>query len=377
MSFEQIHNQIRQTLFRKPRLLAKAGRCLLRNTLRLPPRLRAVDIMINEACNCQCEHCCAHAFTEKRDVPPLSLTEMVAAIEEFRKCGAFIFSLLGGEPFLCPDLEILIKACKPTDSYVTIVTNGAAVTTEQLKQAYRLGVDKIAVSIDSSISQEHDRFRGLPGCHERAMKTLRVAREIGLTVGINVTVTNESLHTKGIQDLFAQARKERISTDINIPHPIGRWDGRTDLLITEDNVQYLEQLRKEDPLIHRDLNASSLGPIGCGCVKDGLYMSVYGDVFPCIFMCVAIGNIRRNSVSSIRRAAMAAVPEFKTHTSKCLAGEDRSFIGKYVSQGFGVPKPADGERIFGMNIVPSRCGDENCRNFNSSNSLQGNCRHVV
>ena len=60
-------------------------------------------------------------------------------------------------------------------------------------------------------------------------------------------------------------------------------------------------------------------------------------------------------ICDIRKEALAvAVAEFREYTPKCLAGEDLAFIDKYVSQGFGVWKPANGERIFGMKSVPER-----------------------
>jgi MoaA/NifB/PqqE/SkfB family radical SAM enzyme len=34
-------------------------------------------------------------------------------------------------------------------SYITLVSNGAMVTEEMLRRVYALGVDKIAISIDS------------------------------------------------------------------------------------------------------------------------------------------------------------------------------------------------------------------------------------
>src|SRR5271157_5231575 len=162
MLLGQLQNQLAGVLKRKPRLVSKAGLRYLRNRLNIqPPFLRTVDIMTTKACNCRCEHCFAESFTWKgRQATPLSTDEMVAAIGEFRGCGAFHFTLQGGEPFLHPDLDALVAARKPAESYITIVTNGAAVSREKLAHVYRLGVDKIAVSIDSTFSAEHDDFRG-------------------------------------------------------------------------------------------------------------------------------------------------------------------------------------------------------------------------
>ena len=64
-----------------------------------------------------------------------------------------------------------------------------------------------------------------------------------------------------------------------IPQPIGNWDGRTDLLITEENARYLEQLNQTNQLIRRDVYYT-MGKKGCPAVKEALHMNVHGGIFP-------------------------------------------------------------------------------------------------
>jgi MoaA/NifB/PqqE/SkfB family radical SAM enzyme len=266
--------------------------------------------------------------------------------------GVFHFALQGGEPFLHPDLDGLIGACSPSMSYITLVSNGAMVTETMLRRVHALGVDKIAVSIDSFFNAEHDKFRGLEGCRERAIETLKAARGIGLDTAIAVTVLNDTLHTDSVQKLLEYAAAQRINVEINIPQPIGNWDGRMDLILTDENFEYINGLHKKTPRIRRDLYPH-IGRSGCPAVKESLYMNVYGDIFPCVYMHISIGNIRRHTLRDIRLNALS-VREFAEYIPKCIAGEDREFIRKYVSQGFGVPKPADGFKIFQLPEPPER-----------------------
>lgn len=163
---------------------------------------------------------------------------------------------------------------------------------------------------------------------------------------------NETLHTGSVANLLDYAAERKIIVEINIPQPIGNWDGREDLMMTGDNCQYINELHKKNPRIRRDLYPH-IARAGCPAVKESLYMDVYGDIFPCPFMQISIGNIREHALKDIRENALA-LKEFATYSPKCLAGENRDFIRKYVSQGFGVPKPVDGIRIFGLNDLPKR-----------------------
>lgn len=350
----QFRTQLKPGLLRKPLFLLRIGSYFVRRKLNLgKPSLRSMDIMINTECNCRCQHCFATSFAPKDSKrKKLNLNEMNSALHEAVANGVFHFTLQGGEPFLHPYLWEIIKACEPRKSYITIVSNGTIADYKMLKKARDLGVNKIAISLDSFFAEEHNKFRGLKGVHEKAMKTLDLARQVGLDIAMTITVLNENLHTASIQRLFNYAIENRINVDINIPQPVGNWDGRTDLLLSNKNINYLRKLHEKHVNIRRDLY-QHFGTSGCPAVKESLYLNVYGDVFPCVFMHIAIGNIKDYNLKDIRKNALS-LKEFAVFDGECLMGEQRQFIKKYVSKGFGVSKPADGFTIFGLPALNKR-----------------------
>lgn len=315
--------------------------------------LRTMTVMINSECNCRCEHCFAESFSRvahRHD--KLTLSEMKAALKEMVNNGVYHFCLQGGEPFLHPHLNELIKACSPNKSFINITTNGTIADRKRLREVYQLGVDKIAVSIDSFFSDEHDRFRNNPGCHEKAINTLMAAKEVGLEAGIAVTVLNETIHTDSVKKLFNLAKELGINVDINIPQPVGNWDGRLDKLLTEENFSHIDQLHKQNVRIRRDLY-SHIGRSGCPAVKESMHMDMFGYIYPCVYMHITIGNIKDHYLRDIRINAMN-IKEFANYEHRCLSGEDRNFIAKYVSKGFGLIKPADGLEIFSLSKLHQR-----------------------
>jgi hypothetical protein len=60
-----------------------------------------------------------------------------------------------------------------------------------------------------------------------------------------------------------------------------------------------------------------------------------------------------NYLKDIRKNALR-LREFSIYDNECLAGENRGFIKKYISKGFGIPKPADGFAIFGLQPLKKR-----------------------
>ena len=75
------------------------------------------------------------------------------------------------------------------------------------------------------------------------------------------------------------------------------------------------------------------------------HISQYGDVFPCVFMHISIGNVFDEPIKDIIDKGMS-IKHFKEYTPVCLAGENRKFIEKYMTKFYGKPKPVDYREVF-------------------------------
>ncbi len=69
-------------------------------------------------------------------------------------------------------------------------TATALPTLERLDAAKHAGIRRIALSLDASTAETHDRFRQVEGSWQRTMDILHRARQVGLSVQVNTTVTN-------------------------------------------------------------------------------------------------------------------------------------------------------------------------------------------
>ena len=85
--------------------------------------------------------------------------------------------------------------------------------------------------------------------------------------------------------------------------------------------------------------------LGCTTVNR-LYVTPIGDVLVCPYVHIKIGNIFEQSLKEIVDYGFS-IKYFKNHSDLCLAGEDKSFIEKFMTKsGQTIFKPALAKDIF-------------------------------
>jgi MoaA/NifB/PqqE/SkfB family radical SAM enzyme len=246
--------------------------------------------------------------------------------------GAVNFSFQGGEPLLFQELGRTIEACHPALNVISVTTNGTLLSEDKVSELKSLGVDILTVSLDSSIAEEHDRFRGAAGSFDKTMAGIKLALSRGLRVTLGTVVTHQSLRSEGIAGLLRLAVELRVILYLILPVPAGRWMQNREMLLTSDDLEYIDDLTRSTPYVRTDFQAN-FGPHGCGAVKEILYLTPYGDVLACPFIHISLGNIFEESVSAIRARALQN-PFFAEYHPRCLASTDAEFIDECLSKTF-------------------------------------------
>jgi len=205
------------------------------------------------------------------------------------------------------------------------------------------GVDILTISLDSGIPNEHNRFRNAPpGSFETILLGIKTALKEGLHVTLGTVVTHQTLKSQGVTDLIKLTHKLKTLLYFILPVPAGRWLCQEEMLLTPEDLSYIDRLIRESPYLRTDFQAN-LGGYGCGAVKEILYLTPYGDVLPCPFLHISLGNIFHESLTAIRNRALQN-PYFKGYHQKCLASTDQEFIQRYLSKTFeakALPLPWD------------------------------------
>ena len=167
---------------------------------RARPDLQAIDFdrspfiviwELTRACALACVHCRAEAIPRRdpRELPTVEGFGLIEAVSRFgRPAPLLVFT--GGDPLRRPDVFDLVSEGTERGLRVALTPSGtAAVRREKILRLRACGLARLAVSLDGSTAEIHDTFRGVRGSYDWTMQILEHAREAGLPLQINTTVT--------------------------------------------------------------------------------------------------------------------------------------------------------------------------------------------
>jgi MoaA/NifB/PqqE/SkfB family radical SAM enzyme len=295
------------------------------------PRLRFCDLALTYDCTMSCAHCSASKLEDSQR-PVMTVADYAELGRELVENGVVAVQLTGGEPFLRADLEEIIRALGPERLFISVVTNSSLATKQRLESLCRAGLDNLCVSIDDWDACSHDLGRGRPGNHAKALEVLDQALELGLTGMVFHVVTHQNIRSAGLQRLIEHTKRRGVLLVIGWAVPAGNWNANTDVLLTDEDLLYLESIHERYPHVRTDFETNYLD-WGCGAGKEKLYITAYGDVMPCAFVHISFGNIFEESLADIRRRAMK-IDWFRHYNGRCLAATDREFIDEHLTRVF-------------------------------------------
>ena len=136
------------------------------------PALRTFYLYLSAGCNLHCRHCwITPTFVQGRPVPAecLDFELLKRAVAEAKPLGLAAAKLTGGEPALHPEFRGIVDFLTAEGLELSMETNATLIDRELAAHLVsRTNLRRVAVSLDSSVPEEHDRFRGLRGAFAAA-----------------------------------------------------------------------------------------------------------------------------------------------------------------------------------------------------------------
>lgn len=297
-----------------------------------------IDFCFDYKCNMHCQHCSNLSFAKKER--EMTLEDLKDVARQADELGLAQFNISGGEPLVFDNLDEIIMALNPEKFHIAISTNGLLLTPEKAKHLKEIGVDKIRISLDSFDEEKYNENRNqkVSGAYNKAIEALYVAKDAGFQTGINTVISHQNCQTKETEALAKFANENELNLDVFIARAIGAWEGKEEVLITAEDNDYLKELRNKYPVVHRDTFPTYGQDRGCGTVRNILHITKYGDVLPCVFIHISIGNIFEEPLKDIIERGFR-IKWFNEYQPLCLSGEHRNFIRKYMSKFYGKPLP--------------------------------------
>jgi radical SAM protein with 4Fe4S-binding SPASM domain len=245
----------------------------------------------------------------------------------------------GGEPLSRKDFFEVAEHAVKRGLYVSVATNGTLLTKETAQKLKKAKIHYVEISIDGATAKTHDAFRGVTGAFAKAVEGLKNCVEADLCACIASTATKNNLEEyPAIIDLAEEIGAERFTYFNFIPTGRAKEHFDQDLSPEEREklMRYLLNRMSKGckttilttaPQLAR-VALQCQGPSGTGevtmsmahmqtvivskkavpladfiggCGAGRLYCSLspQGDVHPCVFLPINVGNLKNEKFEDI------------------------------------------------------------------------------
>lgn len=153
--------------------------------------MRMIAWEVTRRCNLSCVHC--RAAAERGPYSgELSSEEGILLIDDIASFSKPVVILTGGEPLLREDIFDLARYGSERGLRMVMAPNGTLVDAKIALEIKESGIQRVSVSLDGATGQSHDRFRGVEGAFEAALRGIEHLRNAGVEFQINTTVTQRN-----------------------------------------------------------------------------------------------------------------------------------------------------------------------------------------
>lgn len=282
---------------------------------------------ITSRCNLRCMHCYADAGGS--DQYEMTTEEAKTCIDKLAEWGIVVLAFSGGEPLIRQDMLELARYASDQGIYAAIATNGVLLTTERCKALRGAGVEYLQISLDGARPKTHDAFRGIIGMFAKTVDEIRNAVAEGFFVDVATTVTRLNLkEVPAIIDLCEDLGVNWSMLYNFVPTGRGRFIKENDLT-PEERESLLKFLWNRSKGSRVDIlstapqfarvalqaegmscnvipshfsNNELPGQLrsmsdfigGCGAGRFYVAMNANGDITPCVFFPLVLGNIMKD-----------------------------------------------------------------------------------
>lgn len=278
------------------------------------------------ACNLKCVHCRA-CPVEERPPDDLTLEESKTLVDQIASFARPVLVLSGGEPLVRPDVFEIASYANESGLRVALATNGTLVTPEIARKILESGIQRVSISIDGATAESHDSFRRLPGAFDCAWEGVERIRAEGVPFQVNTTVTRHNIDE--IPQILELAKKRgavALHMFLLVPTGCGKEIADDEMIRPDEYERVLnwfydrskdagiglkatcaphyfrvmrQRAKEEGIRITPETHGFEATTKGCLAGSAVCFVSHVGEIYPCGYLPVSAGNIRRENFRDI------------------------------------------------------------------------------
>jgi len=276
-------------------------------------------VSVINSCNLRCQGCWVDVAAKQERIDPETMSRL---IREAREMGNVFFGIVGGEPFMHPEL-LDILAAHP-DCYFQVFTNGHFITDEVAKKLRELGNVTPLISVEGSEIVSDER-RGREGVLSRTMQGIENCLRNKVFTGVCTSICRTN-----IDDLLTERWVDRLIemgvlyTWFHVYRPMGP-DASTDLCLTPEQQlrirRFVVEMRAQKPIAIIDAYYDGEGRALCPAATGiSHHINPWGDIEPCPIIQFATDNIRDESKSLHDKFNSPFLTDFRRMASQTTRG---------------------------------------------------------
>ncbi len=303
---------------------AKASHQYMKN---VQNQLRLVFWETTAGCNLECIHCRRLDVSTQLANDDMTTEESYKFIDALAETAKPILVLSGGEPLFRPDIFDIAKYAVKKGLTVALATNGTLVDEVMAKKIVEAGVSRVSISLDGADPETHDNFRKLKGSFERANEGFNHLKKLGMSMQINCTIAKHNSHQ--LHDLYNLCLKlgaEAMHIFMLVPVGCG-VEIADDQMLEPERYEYIlnqfydlskeakiqtkatcsphyfrimrQRAKEEGITITPKTHGMAAMTKGCLAGTGVCFVSHKGEVFPCGYLPVTAGHIKKQPFKEI------------------------------------------------------------------------------
>ena len=250
-------------------------------------------ISVINSCNLRCQGCWVKVDGPRQTLEPDRFDKIVS---DAKRRGNSYFGILGGEPFIHPDLLEMIG--RHQDCYFQIFTNGHLISDQVARELRRIGNASPLISIEGTETVS-DQRRGRLNVLSHSLEGLEHCRRNRLIVGVATSVCQSNIDDLLTEDWLRELIRRGVHYAwYHTYRPVGAT-ASPELALTPDQVvkvrRFIVSMRSRLPIAlvdaYWDDRGQALCPMATGISH---HINPWGDIEPCPIIQFASENVHQD-----------------------------------------------------------------------------------